>query len=136
LRLSPPDASVADPTSPAAATTHGEHEDHDSSCDDCDSDPENGSAKNSLHDRHPSLWGCVPNRSGLNLHTELPPRGADEISSTTRHGRTGSCAAAPQVQSACDGYVVTQLATPEPAAWTAVMFCPDCNENLDDVPIS
>jgi len=69
VRLSPSDASVADPTSPAAATTtYGEHEDHDSSGDDCDSDPENGSAKNSLHDRHPSVWGCVPNRSGHNLH--------------------------------------------------------------------
>lgn len=49
-----PDASVADPT-PGGATAHGESEDHQGRGDDCDTDPEDGSTKNSLHDGRPRL---------------------------------------------------------------------------------
>src|SRR4029453_6690096 len=77
--------SVADST-PTAATADCEHQNHHSSGDDSDSDPEDGSTKNTMHDRHPSLGAACPIEAGSIFTTELPALGAGEISWTARPG--------------------------------------------------
>jgi hypothetical protein len=78
-----PGVSVADPT-PTAATAHCENEDHHGG-DGCHSDPEEGSTKNTLHDRHPFLGSehplgraqpspCkYPNRLPMRSPRDAPP---------------------------------------------------------------
>jgi hypothetical protein len=74
-----PRASVADPTpTTATATAHRENQDHHSGDDGRDSNPEQGSTKNTLHDRHPSL-GC-PHQAGSTFTPWLPAPAADQIS--------------------------------------------------------
>jgi hypothetical protein len=80
-----PSASVADSTPTAAtATAHFENQDHHNGDDGRDSNPKQGSTKNTLHDRHPSL-GC-PHEAGSTF-TPLVTRssGRSDLHRTSLH---------------------------------------------------